>query len=87
MATRRNGTGAASRRARGAPKPRRRRRAERRARWLWRIGGYVTFLAIWQFASTFLVEDFIVPPPAAIAEAIVGHRHLRRVAHALRARR
>ncbi len=47
-----------------------RRRAERRSRWLWRIGGYVTFLAIWQCTSSFLVEDFIIPPPAAIAEAI-----------------
>ena len=45
-----------------------RKRAERRARWLWRALGYVTFLAVWQFTSTFLVQDFIVPPPAVIAE-------------------
>ena len=47
-----------------------RKRAQRRARWFWRIAGYVTFLAIWQFTSSFLVQDFIVPPPAAIAESI-----------------
>lgn len=43
-----------------------RRRAERRSRWLWRIAGYVFFLALWQFTSSFLVADFIVPPPAVI---------------------
>ncbi len=47
-------------------------RVERRDRWLWRVGGYVTFLAIWQFISTFLVEDFILPPPATIAEEMWG---------------
>jgi NitT/TauT family transport system permease protein len=48
----------------GAPPPS--ARAERRSRWLWRIAGYLFFLALWQFTSTFLVEDFIVPPPAVI---------------------
>ncbi|MDQ7910350.1 ABC transporter permease [Phytohabitans sp. ZYX-F-186] len=43
-----------------------RRRAERRARWLWRIAGYVFFVGLWQFTSSFLVADFIVPPPAVI---------------------
>jgi NitT/TauT family transport system permease protein len=47
-------------------------RAERRDRWLWRILGYVTFLATWQFVSMFLVEDFILPPPATIAEEMAG---------------
>jgi NitT/TauT family transport system permease protein len=45
-----------------------RKRAERRARWLWRALGYVTFLAVWQFTSTYLVQDFILPPPGVIAE-------------------
>ena len=45
-----------------------RKRAERRARWFWRVLGYVTFLAVWQFTSTFLVQDFILPPPGVIAE-------------------
>jgi NitT/TauT family transport system permease protein len=45
-----------------------RKRAERRARWVWRGLGYVTFLAVWQFTSTFLVQDFILPPPGVIAE-------------------
>jgi NitT/TauT family transport system permease protein len=47
-------------------------RAERRDRWLWRIAGYACFLAIWQFVSTFLVQDFILPPPATIAEEMWG---------------
>jgi NitT/TauT family transport system permease protein len=41
-------------------------RTERRSRWLWRIAGYVFFVGLWQFTSTFLVADFIVPPPAVI---------------------
>lgn len=45
-----------------------RKRAERRSRLIWRAAGYVTFLAVWQFTSTFLVQDFILPPPAVIAE-------------------
>jgi NitT/TauT family transport system permease protein len=49
-----------------------RRRAERRSRWLWRGLGYVTFLALWQFTSTFLVQEFILPPPAVIAEEMWG---------------
>jgi len=44
------------------------RRAERRARWFWRIAGYVSFFGIWQLTSTFLIEDFILPPPVQIAE-------------------
>lgn len=48
------------------------KRAERRSRWTWRIGGYVCFLGLWQFTSTFLVADFIVPPPAVIASEIAG---------------
>lgn len=44
------------------------RRAERRSRWLWRIAGYVFFIGLWQFTSSFLVADFIVPPPLAILE-------------------
>jgi NitT/TauT family transport system permease protein len=45
-----------------------RKRAERRARWTWRGLGYVSFLAVWQFTSTYLVQDFILPPPGVIAE-------------------
>nr|MDT0657193.1 ABC transporter permease [Micromonospora sp. DSM 115978] len=41
--------------------------AERRSRWIWRIAGYVSFLAVWQFTSTYLVAEFIVPPPQRIA--------------------
>lgn len=47
-----------------------RRRAERRARRRWRLAGYVTFFAVWQFTSMFLVADFIVPPPAEIASTM-----------------
>jgi hypothetical protein len=54
----------------GAAEARERKRAERRSRWRWRIAGYVFFLAIWQFTSMFLVQDFILPPPATIAEAM-----------------
>jgi NitT/TauT family transport system permease protein len=49
-----------------------RKRAERRPRWIWRAAGYITFLAVWQFTSTYLVQDFIVPPPAVIAEEMWG---------------
>jgi NitT/TauT family transport system permease protein len=44
------------------------KRAEWKSRLIWRAAGYITFLAIWQFTSTFLVQDFILPPPAVIAE-------------------
>jgi NitT/TauT family transport system permease protein len=37
---------------------------------IWRVAGYVCFLAVWQLTSMFLVEDIILPPPAAIAEEI-----------------
>ncbi|GAA3750155.1 ABC transporter permease [Salinactinospora qingdaonensis] len=47
---------------------RQQQRAERRSRWFWRISGYVFFFGLWQFASSFLVADFIVPPPLAILE-------------------
>lgn len=36
----------------------------------WRIVGYLGFLAVWQFVSSFLVEPHIVPPPLAIVEAL-----------------
>ena len=49
-----------------------RKRAERRSRWIWRGAGYVTFLAVWQFTSTYLVQDFILPPPGVIAEEMWG---------------
>ncbi|MQA06441.1 MAG: ABC transporter permease subunit [Streptosporangiales bacterium] len=39
-------------------------------RWFWRVAGYVTFLAVWQFISSVLVDDFIVPPPLAIVTEI-----------------
>lgn len=59
--------GREARRARHAARtPQQRRRAEARSRWRWRIGGYVAFLAVWQFTSMFLVEDFILPPPGEI---------------------
>jgi NitT/TauT family transport system permease protein len=59
--------------ARGIPpaagsRARARRREERKARWAWRIAGYVTFLAIWQFASTFLVAQVILPAPLTVAQ-------------------
>jgi NitT/TauT family transport system permease protein len=54
----------------GTAEARERKRAERRSRWRWRIAGYAFFLALWQFTSTFLVQDFILPPPATIAEAM-----------------
>lgn len=44
---------------------------ERARRWFWRIAGYVTFLTVWQLTSSFLVADFIVPPPAAIVTEVV----------------
>jgi NitT/TauT family transport system permease protein len=43
------------------------RSAERRDRWIWRLAGYAVFLAVWQFTSTYLVAQHIVPPPATIA--------------------
>jgi NitT/TauT family transport system permease protein len=49
-----------------------RRKAERRSRWIWRAAGYITFLAVWQFTSTYLVQDFILPPPGVIAEEMWG---------------
>jgi NitT/TauT family transport system permease protein len=56
----------------GAAAAEARRREERRSRWIWRVAGYVSFLAVWQFTSTFLVQDFILPPPAVIAEEMWG---------------
>ncbi|MGH8869232.1 MAG: ABC transporter permease [Actinomycetes bacterium] len=64
-------TGAPAARA-PAPDPhgdgvlRARRRAEHRQRALWRAAGYVFFLGLWQLTSTYLVDEFIVPPPAVI---------------------
>jgi len=52
----------------GAAMAEARRRTERRSRWIWRAAGYVTFLAVWKFTSTYLVQDFILPPPEVIAE-------------------
>lgn len=49
-------------------KSRDRARQERRREWLWRFTGYVAFLAVWQFASTYLVEPFILPPPLKILQ-------------------
>ena len=56
----------------GAAVAQARKKAERRSRWLWRCLGYVTFLAVWQFTSTYLVQDFILPPPGVIAEEMWG---------------
>lgn len=44
------------------------RRAERHSRIIWRVAGYVFFIGAWQLISSFLVEDFIVPPPWTIVE-------------------
>lgn len=33
------------------------------ARWPYRLLGYAAFLGLWQFASTYLVEPFILPTP------------------------
>jgi NitT/TauT family transport system permease protein len=52
----------------GAEEAERRRRAEKRSRWIWRLAGYAFFLTVWQLISTFLVEDFILPPPGVIAQ-------------------
>ena len=52
----------------GAEEAERRRRAEKRSRWIWRLSGYAFFLTVWQLTSMFLVEDFILPPPGEIAE-------------------
>jgi NitT/TauT family transport system permease protein len=49
-------------------KARVKKRSDRRSRWIWRIAGYVFFIGIWQFSSTYLVEDFILPPPLTILE-------------------
>ena len=47
---------------------RERKRAERRSQWIWRLAGYVFFIGLWQFSSTYLVEDFILPAPLTILE-------------------
>ncbi|MFY1632429.1 ABC transporter permease [Solwaraspora sp. WMMB335] len=47
------------------------RRAERHSRWAWRVAGYLFFLGLWQFTSTFLVADFILPPPLEILTRMV----------------
>jgi NitT/TauT family transport system permease protein len=52
----------------GAAQAAARKRSERRARWFWRLTGYVVFFAIWQFTSAYMVQDFILPPPLTIAE-------------------
>jgi NitT/TauT family transport system permease protein len=44
------------------------KRAERRSQWIWRLAGYVFFIGLWQFSSTYLVEDFILPAPLTILE-------------------
>ena len=44
------------------------KRLDRRSKWVWRIAGYVFFVGLWQFSSTYLVEDFILPPPLTILE-------------------
>jgi NitT/TauT family transport system permease protein len=44
--------------------------AERGKRWLWRLAGYVLFFGAWQFSSTYLVEEFILPPPLTIWDEI-----------------
>jgi NitT/TauT family transport system permease protein len=49
---------------------REKKRADRRSRWIWRLAGYVFFIGIWQFSSTYLVEDFILPPPLTILETM-----------------
>jgi NitT/TauT family transport system permease protein len=46
------------------------KRADRRSRWIWRLAGYVFFIGVWQFSSTYLVEDFILPPPLTILETM-----------------
>jgi NitT/TauT family transport system permease protein len=59
--------------ARGVPptaavRARARKREERRARWAWRLAGYVTFFGVWQLTSTFLVSPVILPPPTAVLQ-------------------
>lgn len=46
------------------------KRKARRERWMWRVAGYVTFLSIWEFASKFLIADYILPPPQKILSEI-----------------
>ncbi|MGH2776637.1 MAG: ABC transporter permease [Actinomycetota bacterium] len=51
-------------------KARDKKRADRHSRWIWRAAGYVFFIGIWQFSSSYLVEDFILPPPLTILETM-----------------
>lgn len=48
------------------------RLSERRQRLAWRLAGYAFFLGLWQFVSTFLVDEFIVPPPGVILREMAG---------------
>jgi NitT/TauT family transport system permease protein len=47
-----------------------RKRAERRSKWIWRLAGYAFFIGLWQFSSTYLVEEFILPAPLTILETM-----------------
>ncbi|MQA95266.1 MAG: ABC transporter permease subunit [Streptosporangiales bacterium] len=44
----------------------------RLARAGWRIAGYAFFLGLWQLASGTVLDDVLLPPPAAIAGEIAG---------------
>lgn len=45
-------------------------RALRRRKWMWRLLGYAVFIALWEFASNFLVAKYILPPPETVLKAI-----------------
>ena len=49
-------------------KAREKKRADARSRWIWRIAGYVFFIGVWQFSSTYLTEDFILPAPLTVLD-------------------
>jgi NitT/TauT family transport system permease protein len=45
-------------------------RAARRQKWLWRLFGYVGFIAFWEILSNFFVAQYILPTPQTVLKAI-----------------
>lgn len=39
-----------------------------RGKWIERLLGYVAVLGVWQLVSTYIVEQFILPPPTIVAQ-------------------
>jgi len=50
----------------GAEQARAAKRKERRQVWTWRIGGYVFFLSLWEFASGRLMDENLLPGPTTV---------------------